>query len=1001
MANSKDEAFEAAYGRLNTEQKKAVDTIEGPVMVIAGPGTGKTQILTLRIARILKETDTKPENILALTFTEAGAKAMRERLVRYIGAPAYRVPIYTFHGFAEQLIRNYPDAYTRVIGGRPASELEKIGIVETILEDTSYTLLRPSGDPAYYVRPILAAIGSMKQEYITPDVFAQIIAGQEKELDGIQKIHEKGAHKGKVRGEYTKKEKAVLKNKELLAVYRQYEALLSQKRLYDFEDMIVETVAALMRNEDMLRDLQETYQYIHADEHQDVNGSQNKILELLCSYHASPNIFVVGDEKQAIFRFQGASLENFLYFEDVFEGTKTISLIENYRSRQRILDASHSLIAVEDGPLSGLRVPLIAYKKEKATIEERNFSHQAVEDEWVVGGVESAISSGVPPEEIALIVRSNREVESFAELLRKRGISVAASADGDILSHPITIAVQALINAVIKSEDESALFTVLHGAYWGLTESDLVRILSGRSYATPLVSLLRDSEKLAALGVENTAAAARVMEVLDRARALEVSEAPHRVLEYVLNESGFLEHVIAESPLEGVRVVRRLYDEIEEMVRQDGVGTLSAVSAFFEKCRSYRLALNAPYINTNTHSVQVMTAHKSKGLEFEVVFVPHLVDNLWGGKQRRELFDIPLTKHLSASDFDALDDEKRLLYVAMTRAKSKLYLSHAQTNTEGKVLTPSRLCEELDPAQYEHVETAREEAAFSPLSGIVGAQHAYAIDPLLIKRLFLERGFSATHLNNYLKSPWDYFYRNLLRIPEVQPPHMQYGTAVHSVLEQVTRQHTAKGSLPTDSEIKMLLERALARLPFTKEEYVRRLEQGLTALYAYIPHIAATLPRQTKEEMNVRVVWQTGDAAIPEITLTGKLDRLDFDEEGNVLRVIDYKTGKPKTRGYIEGTTKDSNGDYKRQLTFYALLLSLYEDERYACREGVLSFVEPDAKGNIREETFSISDEEIALLKGEILRVAGEITSGAFLEVACDSGVSEYCALVEELQRRI
>jgi DNA helicase-2/ATP-dependent DNA helicase PcrA len=267
-------AFNVAYGALNPAQKRAVDTIEGPVMVIAGPGTGKTQILTLRIANILLKTDMQPGNILALTFTESGAKAMRERLRKYIGAASYQVPIYTFHGFAAKLIASYPDSYHRVIGGRPINDLEKITLVETILDSGEIKKLRPMGNPAYYVPHILRIIGQLKQEYITTDAFVKIIEQQENELLGIEKIHQKGAHKGKIRGEYTKKEEAIVKNRELLFVYRRYEALLSEQNFFDFEDMIVETVKALEGNEDMLRDLQETHQYILADEHQDVNGSQ-------------------------------------------------------------------------------------------------------------------------------------------------------------------------------------------------------------------------------------------------------------------------------------------------------------------------------------------------------------------------------------------------------------------------------------------------------------------------------------------------------------------------------------------------------------------------------------------------------------------------------------------------------------------------------------------------------------------------------------------------------
>lgn len=986
--------FQKAYAALNTAQKEAVDTIEGPVMVIAGPGTGKTQILTLRIANILLETDTKPENILALTFTESGARAMRERLRSFVGSAAYRVNIYTFHGFAESLIRNYPDAYTRVIGGRPATELEKIELIESILESSEYKLLRPSGDPSYYISHILRMFSSLKQEYMSPDQFATIIGKQETELKGIEKIHQKGAHKGKVRGEYTKKEKSIEKNRELLSVYRAYEALLSQRRLYDFDDMITETVRALETHDDMLRDLQETFQYLLADEHQDVNGSQNRILELLASYHDAPNIFVVGDEKQAIYRFQGASLENFLYFEEKFPGTKTISLTENYRSGQTILDAAHSLIHIDEGPAAALRVPLTAAAVPESTIEERHFSHQAVEDAWVVEAVATAITSGTEPEAIAVIVRTNREVEALTRELRKHGIVAAASADGDVLAHPITHQVLALIEAVVESGNEHALFTVLHGVYWGIPHSDVVKILAAQNYSTSLQSILESETVLKELGVADVNAAQCVITVLQEARRRESAEAPHRVLEYVLRESGFLAHAVEIDPYESARVIRRLYDEVEAMVVRDGIATLAAVRAAFTKSVAYNLSLTAPFIATSSHAVQVMTAHKSKGLEFDTVLVPHLSDTLWGGSTRRTYFDIPLTKHIATNEFDAVDDERRLLYVAMTRAKRTLLLSVSDTNAEGKELTPSRLFEDID-AEYRAVqETESHEAAFSPVGSLMKDVAAPTIPPSFLEKVLKERGLSATALNNYLKSPWTYLYRNVLRIPEVQPLHMQFGTAMHNTMEKVTAYHTHEGSLPSATQIKDFFEAELSRLPISKEEYARRHEQGFAALIAYTTHIAHTLPKQTEEEMSIRVTLETGIDAFPELTLTGKLDRLDFDESGKVARIIDYKTGKPKTRNAIEGKTASSDGGYKRQLVFYALLLSLYGDERYLCRDATLAFLEPDAKGVIHEETYTITDEEIESLKAELIRVAKEIISGECLSAPCDPKESEYCHLV-------
>lgn len=968
--------FDEAYANLNPAQKEAVDVIDGPVMVIAGPGTGKTQILALRIANILKRTDTKPGNILALTFTDAGAHAMRERCRRYIGEEAYKIAIHTFHSLAGELIRHYPDCYPNIIGGRPASDIERFSIIEDIIESGGFRALRPTGDPLYYVRKLPGAIADMKKEYVTPDILSERIAILENNLSAIPQFHEKGAHKGKVRSEYSKEEKRIEKLKELLLLYRTYQQTLREKRLFDFEDMIVESVAALESNEDMLRDLQETYQYILADEHQDVNEAQNKILELLAHFHDRPNIFAVGDEKQSIYRFQGASLDNFLYFEDRFPGTTIISLTENYRSTKEILDIAHEHIKSEDPDLAKLRLPLNAAKDDvMGRLEYRHFSHEAVEDDWLIGEVKTLLEGGVPPEEIAVIVRYNRDVEHFAALLRRNGVDVSASADSDILSHPITKATENLMIAALELNNEAALFDTLIGSWWGINSGDLALVLSRRSYGMPLRKLIGSEEALADIGVGDIKKIMHVTEVLDKAREMSASTTPHHVLQMLIQESGLLDQVMESDPLEGARVLRRVYDDIESMVVNDHASTLTDVVAQLRYRRTHNLALNAPFIDADQTAVKVMTAHKSKGLEFHTVFIPRATDNSFGKSDKKDFFKLPLSLRQTSDDQEE-EDDRRLFYVAMTRAKENLLISNAENTTSGKTCDSSRFLESLPADLISLKDTNLIEEEFRPESALQSSSSGFSLTPKLIRELFLARGLSVTHLNNYLEDPLKYFFENLLRRPQPQSLSLMKGNVVHEVLDSAVERFIRTKSWPSMTDISAALHQNIAKLPIGVNDVAKMHESSLASLSAYMTRLMQEASENSRPESSFKAVFETGDADLPEIPLTGKIDRIDRDPEGKVLRVVDYKTGKPKSRNEIEGKTKNASGNYQRQLVFYAILLELSGNETDGV-QFVLSFVEPKEKsGEIVEHSFHVSKEEVEDLKKEILRVSKEIISG-------------------------
>src|SRR3989338_8671386 len=236
----KTSEFKNYYERLNPKQKEAVDEIDGPVMVVAGPGTGKTQILTLRIANILEKTDTPPEAILALTYTESGVASMRSRLSEMIGSSAYRVTISTFHGFANNIIRNYPEEFPYIVGANSITDVDQYKIMEEIITTSELSMLRPFGDTFYYLRSALSTINKLKQEGVGPEKFEGIIQDEEKKFALIDDLYyDKGAHKGKMKGKYQDMQKHINKNKELSILYHAYQKALRDRKMYDYSDMIM------------------------------------------------------------------------------------------------------------------------------------------------------------------------------------------------------------------------------------------------------------------------------------------------------------------------------------------------------------------------------------------------------------------------------------------------------------------------------------------------------------------------------------------------------------------------------------------------------------------------------------------------------------------------------------------------------------------------------------------------------------------------------------------
>ena len=446
-----ENTFEKEYALLNAAQREAVDTTEGPVMVIAGPGTGKTQILAIRIGKILLATDTKPENILCMTYTDSGAIAMRKRLIKMIGPDAYKVNIHTYHSFCNQVIQDNLSHFEKNTMD-PISELESIAIVRELIDQfkKGNPLKRYRGDVYYESKNLLHFFSTMKREGWTSQ---QIKAGIEDYLESITNREEfkytrkyKQFNAGDLKEDKINEEKIKMAKLEA-AVYEfeKYQKKMIDRKRYDFDDMINWVIAAFEETRELLAHYQEQYQYVLVDEYQDTSGTQNKLVELLVNYWDEPNLFVVGDDDQSIFRFQGASVDNMLRFLQKYPNIKTIMLTENYRSTQPILDLSKSLIDSNQERLikhiEGLSKILTAGKPELQSQKHypliKAFQTPREEMIGITAAIETLVQKGTDPKRIAVIYKENKYGEEIAEFLQCKNINYFSKRNLDLLSLPL------------------------------------------------------------------------------------------------------------------------------------------------------------------------------------------------------------------------------------------------------------------------------------------------------------------------------------------------------------------------------------------------------------------------------------------------------------------------------------------------------------------------------------------------------------------------------------
>ncbi|MBI2064508.1 MAG: ATP-dependent helicase [Candidatus Yanofskybacteria bacterium] len=550
------------------------------------------------------------------------------------------------------------------------------------------------------------------------------------------------------------------------------------------------------------------------------------------------------------------------------------------------------------------------------------------------------------------------------------------------------------MRAIKDFGDAGRLYEMLHVDFINLEPLDVYKLIeySRRNHLNPY-DAMRSTKHLQEAGIDGVEKFSELYRNLSSWKKLSQNIGVASVFEIIVRESGLLAYLLAnDDPFGKIGKIRSLFDQIKALVENHKDFTLEQFLEYLDMLQEHRILLKNSSLNVRPGRVRLMTVHKSKGLEFDYVYIVNIFDGHWGNKRRIEHFKIPnsVFKIDSAMEESENQDERNLFYVALTRARKEITLSYARQGASGREQLVSQFINEMDSEFLMHGDAQKYENEFAEKQEILFAESQHSTvkldDREFLNELFRKYGLSVTALNNYLECPWKYFYSNLVRIPEAPNKHLIFGNAIHQALKDFFDKFAAEDPGP-EYMIKRF-EEELAHQPIEENEYREALAKGRKCLPEYYKEYHRAWRKNYLSEFKIDGIEITSD-----IVINGKIDKMEILDSANNVNVVDYKTGKPKTRNAIAGKTASSDGNYRRQLVFYSLLLSKFNKGKYKMVSGDIDFIEPDEKGKYRKETFAVGEEELGELEELIKKTGDEIMALAFWSKTCGDKDCHYCAL--------
>lgn len=997
--------------RLNAKQQEAVDQIDGPVMVLAGPGTGKTQLLSARVANILKQTDVNPNNILCLTYTEAGVTAMKERLAETIGPDGYQISVHTFHSFALEIMRRFPDYFLDTRGFSAIDELTSYQILEQILADLppNFKLAHRSFARENRISDLTSKISELKKAALTPQGTKQLHDDNQKELESLsellkiipseiprakadglklienlanylqtQVINLEDQDNGPVRsirnvtlheltlavaeslessktkpitafknsflekdskGNWRFKDSKYNQNlQEVAHIYRLYSEELQKLEKLDFDDMILNLISAIKQNDDLKFNIQEQWQYILVDEFQDTSFAQLEIIRLLGDnpvLNQNPNIMAVGDDDQAIYAFQGASVSNIQSFIGMYPETEVITLQDNYRSNQSIITSSHETAEfIEERP-AGTAVKELLKKSDAKDLDTSvvTLTSNHSELSWLCKDIKDQIQAGQKPEQIAILAPRHRHLQELALELTANEIPVYYESASNILDDEIIQELFSLSSLILKiasgdlSGSNSLLAEVLSAPYWQLPIGSTWKLAMHASKSQEKKHWL---EHLADGAIDEAGQKihSQLLQWANSSKTLSLEQ----MLDLLIgvndeqdNLSPFKEYYFSKEELkndparyaEFLAGLATLRDHLRNYFPDLSKPKLANLLEYVELCQQHggiRIARRGLHIKPG--GVNLITAYGSKGLEFEQVYIIHSTEDVWSDSARGKNDTLKFTSNFSGHR-DSSDDKTRLFYVAQTRAKNRLTHTLHKFDEKGRekvllrYLQPLKEIADINFKDLSEEQMGAEDSANAyeqKLFGMSVNDSGRSTLAEILKPILENYRLSATHLSTWLDEtyggPEVFITRHLLRFPQAMSESAVHGSAVHKALEKAHLAHK-QGLSFSEKDLSSTYRSEINKSPLdedTKERLLQKTEYIFTNLKQ---DIIKLIDVEALPEVDIKTNFE-------EIRLSGKLDAIVINREEGTAIVRDYKTGKPGT--YIDLK-------YKNQLYLYKLLL--------------------------------------------------------------------------------